>query len=214
MIEHVIEIFKDRIVNKPEFNWVERYGGLTRVISIKDGKKVLEVPVTAKLSSEQCYENLRYKVLIPDENFKSIFYFEEVAGANLLEKKSGGTRKYGASVRIVVWLNLARLGEAGNSIKNKIAPIIISVFSNQSWGNYSDYILNIKTKDVEVQTLDETRTVMQQYSYGSNEALYFYPYETLTFIVPVTWMVTVGREICLDLVATQDKIDCIDYTAV
>lgn len=99
-------------------DWVERYGGLTQLVS----NGAVTVPVAEDVDPVECFDTQHYKELIPDNLKKGIVYIEEAGDADMAQS-GNGLHKFSQKLRMVVWINLPKAGFASNSY----APIYPAV---------------------------------------------------------------------------------------
>ena len=68
-------------------------------------------PVACSMTADDCFKQGKYELLVPDSRRDSIFYFEQLTGAKLVDiGVKGNALKFQANVRLVGWLNLRKLG--------------------------------------------------------------------------------------------------------
>ena len=112
MLELTLVPLKDELTALP---WVERYGGIARPLRIyTEGTETYKLyPIRKGLTHDQCHRQARYTDLIPDSRYANLLYSEiqqhpterpsTVKGRNMVMMES--------KVRLVYWLNLAKMGK-------------------------------------------------------------------------------------------------------
>lgn len=99
-------------------DWVGRYGGIVRTINLqvagKNGTLVTKrFPVACDVTEKDCDSTKIQQDLVPNDNYKSVVYWEQVTpmtNSGFTTTKDFYTKKFKGVARIVVWLNLAKLG--------------------------------------------------------------------------------------------------------
>ena len=91
--------------------WLEKTTGLTRPVTFggKNGTKDSTLPVACTVTDPQACTLDKAYAILPDEKFRSVVFFE---GATLPERirKPGIGIQYRSRLRMVVWMNCAKLG--------------------------------------------------------------------------------------------------------
>lgn len=98
-------------------DWVGKYGGVVKTLyrEVVEGNKTIikKLPIACDVSPSDCNNQSIFQELVPDDNFKSVVYWEEVSplsNMGLTKTNKFNERKFKATARIIVWLNLAKLG--------------------------------------------------------------------------------------------------------
>ena len=116
MLHESIELLREDITQLP---YVQRYGGLVikakRVELLENGMKIeCTYPVACGVSFIDCFSGpTKYLDMIPNSNYTSIFYWEVLKWPTINLSKQGlkgNLKQFDAQVRLVGWLNLAKLG--------------------------------------------------------------------------------------------------------
>ncbi len=113
--------------------FIERYGGLVRTV-----EKTITVDPTIGLTKKirfpvscnadpSCFQQEMYQPIVPNSAYKSIFYFE---GGKIQPIGRSGTKlsqmKYRAVLRLVGWVNLAKLGLANCDDLGKVIKCVLN----------------------------------------------------------------------------------------
>jgi len=181
-IRYIIdEILTPRIT---ALDWVDRYGGIVKTVNLeitgKNGLEVRRYPVACDVTERDCSNDAIQQDLVPNDNYKSVVYWEEVtpmANSGFTGTKDFYTKKFKGVARIVVWLNLAKLGidnckdgfltipslEEALTIKGKNLPTPYDGF--QFWVQP----LKMVKQDI--------NTVFGKYDYNKLKNFYLYPYD-------------------------------------
>lgn len=211
MIRKVIQQVSHKITALP---FVQRYGGVVQTVTkldVIDEGLVIEnrFPVSCSTTALQCWEQGKYKNLIPDDSYKSIFYFEERDAFRLVSRREmkGQGIEYSARVRLVGWLNLAKLGSQDCELSDIIAFNCIGALT----GSYTittpvQGIVQIRPVGMVPKGLE----IFERYTYNEREVGFLlYPYDYFAVDFDVIMSMNPG---CLDTFTPTTEIDCIDLT--
>lgn len=205
MIQVVCSTLKDRLEST---EMVERLAGLVTPVSY-EGRSY---PIASDVDGAECFETGRYKDLIPNDKFKSVIYFEDRGGFRFL----GFTQKYNmteweGTVRLVAWLNLAKLGITDPAVTDRVLFTIADKLLEEKgfhqitatgWGD------NAKLRVSIVGTAQRDSRIFSPYSYSEMPKLLVYPYDFFAIDLRVTVMV--GRS-CFTSVVDGADINCPTY---
>lgn len=215
MIHQLIQPLSDIITALP---YVDRYGGIVNTASrlVQVGETDAGVPIYDKeyfpvscgVTETECWENGRYQDLIPNSDYKSIFYFEQIDGMRPdgEERKGGGKvfYRFSEKLRFVGWLNLPELGI---SDCNGSSTIVASLIKNliQEWKGLTDpmrvYRLNTSFVGVE----PKFQNPFEKYSYKEMSEMWLYPYDYMSILVQVDALIS---EACLGEYEAADPVVC------
>lgn len=150
MIKQVI----DKLQPLEYLYFLPKYGGLVRtarkkVVVSEDETTELLFPVSLNTGAD-CYETGEYRNLVPDTDQRSIVYIEQTTDIEAIEKPPLPSRynigAYGVTVRIVVWLNLPKLGH--EHYAQSIEPYLTAVFGVVQDAGYD--IRRVLVRDEEI----------------------------------------------------------------
>ncbi len=180
MINEIVESLRTKINELP---YIDKYGGLVRIakkaFTNDQGVYYKTFPVSCDVSNAECWNNDRYKDLVPDENYKSIAYFES-AGNIIVKKKpylNTGRDSYHviAPIDFVCWLNLPKLGvsDCHSSIFELMAIDLFHkehkpILENLTVASFKIDIKSFSSRD---------EKVFSKYSYGDLNGLLLYPFD-------------------------------------
>jgi hypothetical protein len=194
-------------------NFIERYGGQAIAVTAdfpdENGPNRKTFPVSANLSSAECFEQGKYKNLVPNDAYKSVSYIEEL-GQQPIETvgaKSGFFRS-AARIRVVVWLNYQKLGLSDSKGSDRFTMALIKAVMNQG-KQYAISVDNVagtlKVSDARIVEKNPA-VIFGRYTYSNMPHLFFYPYDyfAVDFILDVMIQ---GN--CIDDVTLGSEIDCL-----
>lgn len=194
--------------------WVERFGGVTRRVTMpfgdgSGGTIQKAFPISCSVTEADCNNNQRYQDLVPDSDKKSLLYWEvtrELAdqGAALNENR----RSLRGSARLVGWLNTDKLGvnecNAAAKAARSILPILYTKFDNGG-GNAIFENANIRFQFSGGSIKD--KAVFERYDYGKDpDGFLLHPYDFFALDVEVF----VILPLCGYTFTTGAEIICID----
>lgn len=221
MVSKVIELFKTDITALP---FVERYGGLTtrvnKTVELSSGLLVKKsYPVSSSVSGQQCWENNRYLDLVPNSQFKSVIYYEQVRDTLLSEEVAGRRSKmnrFETEIRLVGWINLAQVGITETSINYKLIPTILKALYEPkdvpSGHDLENIVYKVEISNIILESKEYTRNeIFGKYNYDTSDRIFFYPFDYFSLRFKLTWHSPINCEIDLGLTA---PISCIDLTSV
>src|SRR5690554_4531939 len=107
MIQSVLSVFDNTIKALP---FVQRYGGLVYRVELRDREGNAEYyPVSCSVTAQDCFETGKYKALAPDDKYTSVLFWDQITPVSIAYK-SPKVYRATATVRLVGWFNLNRLG--------------------------------------------------------------------------------------------------------
>lgn len=133
MLESICLIIRAHLSELP---FIERHAGLVDVLRrakiVGEGPDRKPVgwevyPVAYGTSFDRCWEDGTYKALVPDTSLGGLAFFHDVGNGVQMTGVTGpkeGVLQFSFRVRLLVWLNLARLGIESGNVTPKIAPLI------------------------------------------------------------------------------------------
>lgn len=199
--------------------FVDRYSGIVRTLERKqdsfDGKggDVKKYPVSCDVTSRDCENQAIIENLIPNDDKKSVVYWEELSPmTNLGETNSKNyyQKRFRGTARLVVWLNLAKLGETCTSYIEAYAELerVITKKLRVPSGIYQGSRVSIEPKN---DVLQDKNIVFGKYTYNSFVNYYLYPFDF--FAIDVQFEI----EYCLNKGATipsNPAIDCYNDSGI
>ena len=175
----VAEAIKSKLVG---LSFADKIVGMVQTVSVnKTNSEGLvyneRYPVSCNRTYTEC-ERSGFSELIPNSTYKSILYFED--GGSRFDDKN-----VEASLRLVCWANLKKLGKGEYSSASMIAEIMGSLprvpFNTK----------NLMSVFVEVQSQDiRNQSIFSQYTYKEEQTQYlFYPFDYFALNLNVTYRI-------------------------
>jgi len=200
--------------------FVDRYGSVVQTLTqeiddgVGDKPSVKSYPVSCDVQDVDCNNTGFYQDLVPDDSKDSVVYWEVVTpmyNAGPTKVKNFHTRKFKGVARLVVWMNIAKLGGADTKTPFfALAPIenILSKKGKFTSGEYSGSHFWIQSKGDVAQ---DVKSVFGKYTYPKLNAFSLYPYGF--FAIDVNF----EMELCLPKGGTfpiNPPLDCPNDTGV
>jgi hypothetical protein len=193
--------------------WVERFGGVVRKISMPqqngtDGVTYKNYPVSCSVTEVECNRNQRYTELCPDSSKKSVLYWEVLQaftdyGAHREIRKQ---RLLKGRLRLVGWLNTNKLGlndcnSAAKAIRS-LMPVLFQKFKDIG-GLFENSSVEFEYAGEEI----KDSAIFQAYDYPKNiDGLLMHPYDFFAINVDVTCILN----LCNYTLTPNVPINCID----
>lgn len=201
MIVDLGDIVIDKIKTLP---WLDKYAGIVKNLSYnsidKEGKKVKKTfPAYCRTSWEEC-ETGRYTDLIPDSSKKSVVYLED-KGVRFV-RKDGRRYVWRASMNLVAWLNLNKLGSTSCSYSAIALTGILSKLPETPFnvGNYQ--MININPVGQE----PKINNPFAKFSYDETvQQFLMYPYDYFVLLIEVEFST---NKACLTAPALGPDTSC------
>lgn len=158
-----------------DLTWVEKIAGLTQVMRVRENDVEKRIPISCDLSFDNCQQGC-YDELVPNSNYRSIIYFEDVS-LNLLNNR-GNKKYYQSTLRLVCWLNYKKIpggcGKSGDYVID-----IIRAFPSTPVNLADLYSFNVEV----VSQASRTSGIFGAYTYNEFQTQYLmlpYDYFALT----------------------------------
>jgi len=204
MITDLGVIIIDRIQDLP---FMDKYAGIVRVLNYKDFSKDgssftrKTFPVDCQTSFDECNKNKRYLDLCPDSSKKSVIYLED---NGIKPVRSEGPWVYWtASIDLVAWLNLPKLGTDSCSYSSIVQQGLLSklLVSGLNVDNYN--MINIDLANIKPKSVNP----FVKYSYDEtiNQFL-MYPYDY--FVMGLEFNFRMNKK-CFKVEPLNTPIDCV-----
>lgn len=180
-------VAKDILEQINSIHWLDTYAGIVKTVSKEyqeNGVPVVKrFPVSCEATTSDCFSNGTYKDLVPDSSKKSILYFEEVGGAQLISKERD-VFNYQTTLRMVCWLNQKLLGTEDCSISDKA---ICDIMNAMNFKRHNNVPLNLQKINIRFATQEaKTANIFAAYNYQEEKSQYLmYPFDyfALNFVV-------------------------------
>lgn len=208
MIGKVLSQVSEEIMETP---WLERYGGLAKLVSRKkDGKKQV-FPVSCDLTGSDCFESGRYKDLVPNSKKASIAYWlidrPTQINSNVRLAHSYDANEFRTRLKLVVWVNMQKLGQDDcytaelfaaetlkriqSTLQNKKITVPFKTFKH----SLSPAGISYEPKDI-----------FKGLDYEDVEALSMYPYTAFAIYFDFAYTTSIS---CLPDVNIDDPYECL-----
>jgi len=165
--------------------WVDKYAGIVKTINIAvdnqtDKGEIKRYPVACDVQNGDCVNTGLYNELTPDDSKSSVLYWELISPATnsgFTKTKDFYTKRFKGTARLVVWLNLAKLGltECNGAINT--LPILEKIITQKGKilsGIYEGSMLWVEPRAVVKQDI---QTVFGAYDYPKLKNYYLYPFD-------------------------------------
>ena len=210
MINSIIGELKDKLT---ALSWVERYGGLVQsvnkveVIGEQQQRVIKTFPVSSTTSGKECWEGGKYQALVPNSNYSSVVYFEQMNPLTSIEisgiKK--GIQSLRARVRLVAWMNLPKLGFS--DLRTDLAAMQLITAVNGVYQPTGD-LSNIRGKFEFLEMPERSAAIFSRYTYGDEvQNLLLYPYDYFALDFYLTILVNLN---CNYTLTPSTPINCIE----
>ena len=203
---HIIEqVLASRIA---QLQFVERYGGVAYPLTAQfpGANEVKTFPVSTQVSANSCFQQDKYKNLIPDDRYISLAYLEGLVNPSRItfDGPKKGVVIMAQLVRFVCWLNLPKLGFTDLARVSDLAVKTIDTLTGEFAFTYRGTSGRLSVKNS--RTLFDRQAIFGQYSYFDRQEVFMYPYAFFALEMEVT--AQVGRK-CIDDITYPAPINCI-----
>lgn len=159
-------------------NFIERWGGLVIPFYDKFSEDNVErsYPISRHLSASECYEQGKYKNLVPNDQYKSVAYLEEVSnGAIGYTSNKGNFYEADYTVRLVCWLNFKKLGLEDDQGTTRFELAIMNAIKRQTKFTVNGIQGTVYVRSVKSIERD-SRAIFGKWTYQKEDAFFFWPY--------------------------------------
>ncbi len=166
-------------------DFADKYAGIVRTINIAVDNQsetgiIKRYPVACNVVNGDCANVGLYNELVPDDTKKSVIYWELVqpmTNAGFTKTNDFYNKRFKGVARLVVWLNLAKLGlnECNGAIYT--VPILEKILTTRGKiqsGIYENSLLWIEPKSLVKQDIN---TIFGGYDYPKIKNYYLYPFD-------------------------------------
>lgn len=185
-----------------DLNWVDKYAGLVRPVTIVQPtptgtiRKVF--PVSCSINETQCKPG-DYQELIPNTNYKSVVYFED--GGVTVTGRDARFVDCRSTLSLIAWLNGKKLGNDGCDLSSiavlNIIKALTPYFSNFNSGSFA------KIKIAAVSEDPKNANIFTRYSYDESTTQYLmYPFDYFRLNLSVVFSVPLG---CIDDMTIEER---------
>lgn len=175
-------------------SFADKYAGIVKTINIAvdnqtDTGIVKRYPVACNVVNGDCANIGLYNELVPDDTKNSVIYWEMIQpmyNAGYTKTNDFYNKRFKGVARLVVWLNLAKLGidECNGAIY--AIPILEKILTKRGKiqsGVYENSILRIEPKGLVKQDIN---TIFGGYDYPKIKNYYLYPFDFFAIDVNFT----------------------------
>lgn len=196
-------------------DFADKYAGIVRTINIAVDNQsetgiIKRYPVACNVVNGDCANVGLYNELVPDDTKKSVIYWELIqpmTNAGFTKTNDFYNKRFKGVARLVVWLNLAKLGldECNGAIYT--VPILEKILTTRGKiqsGIYQNSLLWIEPKSLVKQDIN---TIFGGYDYPKIKNYYLYPFDFYAIDVNFT------LEQCLSkggIFPTGAALDCVN----
>ena len=215
MLSKIISEIIDPILETIQPNFIDRYGGLVQTLEVKEAldpqnptkTQIQKFPISCYVDQDECNEpDATYKDLVPDETKASILYFEELNPMQFDSFTTGalGWQKWKGKVRLVVWLNAARLGigeQNNNYACDWIFPFMdqliktLTISGKVLNGDFEGGIVTVQPANLAPKNL----TIFSKYTYNKYINYHRYPYDYFAIDLDIIMQYCIGSNTTISL---------------
>ena len=175
-------------------DFVDRYAGIVRTINIAEGNGtetgiIKRYPLACDVTGVDCANVGVYQNLVPDDTKKSVIYWEMISpmsNTGYTKTKDFYRKKFKGTARLVVWLNLAKLGITNCTDSILVLPILEKEITTRGKilsGIYEGDLLWIEPLRMVNQDIN---TIFGKYDYNKLKNYYLYPFDFFAIDVQFT----------------------------
>lgn len=187
--------------------YIERYGGIAYPMTHNFGSDSIKTfPVSMSLTASQCFEQGKYANLVPDDRYKSVAYLEGLSSPAQIGFRDAkkGVARISQSAKLVVWLNLQKLGVTDQATVGLMALAAVDAIQATYAIIYAGAHGRMEVMNATIR-LDKN-SAFGSYSYTDKQALFMWPYAF--FAVEFQAVIELPRK-CLEPIELMPAIPCI-----
>jgi hypothetical protein len=178
MISTIITELKTKILT---LGLTERFGGLVQPVTQDlDGNR-FTFPISCDVSGKECFETGKYADLVPNSSYKSVLYFEQIGDMGQPEYvgPKRNALKWSATLRLVGWLNLDKLGETDCAVTDQVVYTIIDkVLENNGQYSITNAAFTNATMNVRMDRIvKKSPDIFRNYTYSEFVGNLVYPFD-------------------------------------
>jgi hypothetical protein len=172
-------------------SFVDRYASIVRTINIAETVSgiVKRYPVSCDVSAVDCVNTGLYQDLVPNDTKTSVVYWEMIqpmSNIGYTRTNDFYQKRFRGTARLVVWLNLAKLGIDNCTSSLELIPIIEKELTTKGkiiGGIYDGNLLWIQPRSMVKQDIN---IVFGGYDYNKLKNYYLYPFDFFAIDVEFT----------------------------
>jgi hypothetical protein len=187
--------------------FIERYGGIAHPMTHSFGTETLKTfPVSMSLTGAQCFDQGKYANLVPDERYKSVSYLEGLTspGQITFSDPKSHIATITQSIKLVVWLNMAKLGRTSQADVGLMALAAIAAIQGNYPVNYAGARGRLEVNRATVRM--DRSGAFGGYSYTDKQPLFMWPFGF--FAVEFNTITQIPKG-CLTEIENLSPIDCV-----
>ena len=187
--------------------FIERYGGIAHPMTHSFGTETLKTfPVSMFLTGAQCFDQGKYANLVPDERYKSVSYLEGLTspGQITFSDPKSHIATITQSIKLVVWLNMAKLGRTSQADVGLMALAAIAAIQGNYPVNYAGARGRLEVNRATVRM--DRSGAFGGYSYTDKQPLFMWPFGF--FAVEFNTITQIPKG-CLTEIENLSPIDCV-----
>jgi hypothetical protein len=191
-IKYLIDTILSPQITALEF--ADKYAGIVKTINIavdnqSDTGIIKRYPVACNVQGDDCANIGIYGELVPDDTKKSVIYWELIqpmTNAGYTKTRDFYNKRFKGTARLIVWLNLAKLGIEDCNGAILTLPILEKILTQKGkilTGVYENSLLWIEPKSLVKQDIN---TIFGNYDYPKLKNYYLYPFDFFAIDVNFT----------------------------
>jgi hypothetical protein len=187
--------------------FVERYGGIAHPMTHAFGGDTLKTfPVSMGLTGAQCFDQGKYSMLVPDDRYKSVSYFEGLTSPAQITfadpKRSIATIRQ--AVKFVIWLNMQKLGIEEQAQVGLMALAAVAAFQDTYAIQYAGKSGRMVVSGANIRM--DKNGAFGGYTYQDKQHLFMWPFAF--FAIEMTTVTELPRR-CLDEIEQMEPLECV-----
>jgi hypothetical protein len=196
----IASYLKDRILEG--ITWADLVVGMVKTLTfqqpVENGqavKKAIPISCDLEVSQRDCIANKQHHV-VPDSKLKALIYFED-SGAVPAGKTPRGLA-YTATIKLVCWMNLPKLGHSSCSVSalamTQLIEVLDGIGKTTSVNLFADYGVPINSVKVTEISIDpKSASIFSKYTYDETKTQYLmYPYDYFSLTLKVSFEIPKG----------------------
>ncbi len=191
-IKYLIDTILSPQITALEF--ADKYAGIVKTINIAVDNQtetgtIKRYPVACNVQGDDCANVGIYGELVLDDTKKSVIYWELIqpmTNTGYTKTKDFFNKRFKGTARLIVWLNLAKLGIEDCNGAILTLPILEKILTQKGKllsGVYENSLLWIEPKSLVKQDIN---TIFGSYDYPKLKNYYLYPYDFFAIDVNFT----------------------------
>lgn len=187
MLDAIADYLKDQFAAK---HYADLVAGLVRARSYKREGTELFLPFALAPFGAKCGPAEEVPI-VPDDGRRSIIFFDDVLGVTPLTME-GGFIRFRASLRLNVWLNLARLGLSPDPSNSWAFRVVMDLVRGLPTGFVNIPAANVNKLDLSVGTVYPRRELWARFTLDPTVRDFYDParFDMCTVDIDCEWRVS------------------------